>query len=366
MIRIAAHLLASLALQSGAAPPKAQEPRDPWIAPSSVRAVPAALVAESSQSASLLPSRPWRRFDPWAEGTSIARRERAATIATESIERAAREAPPDRTLGRDVVVRELARIPTAQPDEQTLREAVSIDFRFDQRAGFAEEVGRTFWDRFSALEHRQIRAALEMSWVPPPHPEEPAREYIPMGAFETTYRDLLLRRRARSPLTGTATSAFTETHIVERLRDQLGDGRDPVIRGARTLLGEHSQTEGPLGFGKVGIRGYVNEWDNAGDLLGLTYEFGGFGSRVGGASSSASFKTRLDEYFVAAGATFDYGPGRANPRIQITRPLGEASTVQLFGGYGVDSFLLPGNVPYFDDPRDGRSIGLMILFDLRF
>jgi hypothetical protein len=279
------------------------------------------------------------------------------------------------------------------PTEDELRRVRFLNFTEERRNGFAVKVASDFYDRFAPLEHRQFRAAVELSWRLPSRPGDPAREDMPTAAFDPIYRDLLLERRARSPVTGTATSALSETDLAQRLREQIQDDRGFISKGVRTLLGDSVATDDPFDVGRFGIRGYPANLRDPGDLLGLTYEAGPTQTRIGGATATASivfdipvsrryetpFRERetkagergtdrgefiFDRVFV--GATYDYERNSANPRFQWTRPLGRNTAVHILGGLGVDSFLIPGNVVYLSDPRENTSVGIMLIFDMRF
>lgn len=255
--------------------------------------------------------------------------------------------------------------PRPATDEEVKR-ASSMDFTIPQRGGFVREFAKRFYDRFAPMEHRQFRAAIDFAYTLPSHPGDPARDNAPTAAFDPIYRDLLLERRARSPFSGAATSALSETEIADQLREEFRDRRDSLSAGMRTLLGEHSQVSDPLDAGKIGIRGYPSNFRDPGDLLGLTYEWGHFHSRVGGVSATAAVDIPIRGDRLNVGATLDYPLGQANPRAQYTHPISKLTTLYFLGGYGVDSFLIPGNVPYLSDPREERSVGLMFVLDIRF
>jgi hypothetical protein len=248
--------------------------------------------------------------------------------------------------------------------ESSLRAAVSLDPHATRPDTFAEQFARKFSDRFAPLDNRHLQSAIELSWSLPPMVGNPGLDRLMDGIYDPSYRDRILQQRAVSPLEGTVSDALTETDLVIALREQLRDDRSPISVGARAVLGESAQTE--LGLGRIGLRGYPRLTNHPGDFVGMTYDLGPFHVRAGGYSTSAGLSTSILGNRVYAGGTVNYAGGEPNPRVTIVRPLDRFTSLSLIGGYGVDSFLLPGNVPFPEDPRDRRSVGILLFFDTRF
>jgi hypothetical protein len=318
--------------------------------------------AERTPRLGAVPASPWPGFDPW----------RAPSIPQPPA-RPARLAAPAASLPRDELdaseepERGSTLLRAGKVDAEAIRKAGWEAFVGRDRNSFSEQFGRTFADRFAPIENRNFRAAMELSWTLPSHPEDPAREYAPLGASDPIYRDFLLERRGRSPISKTTTDALTETEVFQEIRRELNDRKDPLSVGARTVLGEPTEGAAPFGVGRVGFRGYATNYSRPGDLLGVTYELGPFDARVGGASTTTRVGQQIGTIRASAGMNFKYNEQQARPLLQLTRPLGRLTSLHLFAGYAADSFILPGNVPYFEDPREeNRSVGVVFLFDTRF
>lgn len=342
-------------------PPRASA-AEPAPAPSPV---PARAIAVAPSALVNAPS--WRAFDPWSPTTLMSSRSRAYTAASRRfVEPAASAAAVEEPEGTEDIWSRTGHHLSGTSVE-ALRQLDWTNFLTRDDKSFTAEFGRNFTDRFAPMEHPQFRAAMDMSWTLPPRLDDPVREWIPLGPFETEYRNILLEKKAKSPIMSPAQDAIGETEVVHDLRRELNDGHDPFSVSARTLLGEPAEGSAPFGFGRVGLRGYAGKLlSDPANVLAVTYDYGPFDARIGGGSTTFSVGQQFGPFRVSARGTYDYSEGRAAPSITVSRPLGRQTSIHMVTGYSVDSFILPGNVPYFRDPRDERSLGIVFYLDARF
>lgn len=256
---------------------------------------------------------------------------------------------------------------TATPAADTpLDDALARRLRAKKPDAFLTELGRGFWERFQLVDDVQFQIALQRAWTLPPISVDPLRDKPRLRAVDYAYNNALLERRARSPITGLANDALGETQVLDRLKREF-DGETGLFgQGARTLLGDSTSARDPLDLGDLGIRGFPRAWRNPGDLLGVTYETGPLDVRIGGATANAKVQQKLGPWRLQAGATLDYEESSVRARLQLQRSLGRLSTLSLVFGSGVDLFLVPGNLPFLEDPRERPDVGIMALWVVQF
>ncbi|MBL8696262.1 MAG: hypothetical protein JNJ88_19355 [Planctomycetes bacterium] len=255
---------------------------------------------------------------------------------------------------------------TAPQANAPLDDALARRLRAKKPDAFLTELGRGFWERFQLVDDIQFQIALQRAWTLPPISVDPLRDRPRLRPVDYAYNNALLERRARSPITGLANDALGETQILDRLKREF-DGETGLFgQGARTLLGDSTSARDPLDLGDLGLRGFPRAWRNPGDLVGITYETGPLDVRIGGATTNAKVQQKLGPWRLQAGATLDYEESSVRARLQLQRSLGRLSTLSLVFGSGVDLFLVPGNLPFLEDPRERPDVGIMALWVVQF